>query len=285
MSTVSKYASLVRFSHTIFALPFALTGYVYALTSTGTPFEWLLLVKILLCMVFARNTAMGFNRWADRRIDAANPRTAKREIPSGKIKASSALWFTVVNGIAFLVVAAFINRPTLVLAPFALFILIGYSYTKRFTAWSHMILGTALGIAPTGAYVAVTGTIGIIPILLSGVVIAWTAAFDILYSMQDAEFDRQNGLRSVPARFSPRASVAISILLDLVAVYGIMVIGMWMRAGILYWTGTWLFIILIVIQHILYRPATIDRIGKSFGLVNGLASVIYAIFTILDMVL
>ncbi len=206
MNLVAKYASLVRFAHTIFALPFALVGYVYGSMDAG--FSWAMLAKILLCMVFARNAAMGFNRWADRRFDAENPRTAGREIPSGKISARAALGFVIVSSLLFVVAAGLINRLTLILAPVALAVILGYSYAKRFTAWSHAILGLALGIAPAGAYIAVTGHLTIAVAVLSAAVAAWTAGFDILYSMQDAEHDRQNGLHSIPAKFPTKTARA-----------------------------------------------------------------------------
>lgn len=283
MNLVSKYASMVKFAHTVFAMPFALIGYVYALTSTATPFDWVLLVKILFCMVFARNTAMGFNRLIDRAIDAKNPRTVSREIPSGKISVTSARWFVAVNAIGFLVAAALINKLTLMLAPVALFVVMGYSYCKRFTAWSHIVLGVALAIAPAGAYIAVTGSIGIVPVLLAGLVITWVSGFDIIYSLQDAEFDRANGLHSVPARFSTRGAIIISIILHLVSVYAVWVIGIFYGGGKLYWTGTALFCLVLVYQHIMARPSNLDRIGATFTLVNGVASICYAAFFVADL--
>ena len=168
--TVSRYASMVKFSHTIFAMPFALVGYAYALQTTDAEFSLLLLVKVLLAMVFARNTAMGFNRYADRRIDALNPRTRNREIPAGIITPRRALIFVIVNAALFLAVALWINRLAFFLAPAALLVLVGYSFTKRFTAWCHIVLGVALGIAPVGAYIAVTGEIAVFPVLLTGLV-------------------------------------------------------------------------------------------------------------------
>jgi 4-hydroxybenzoate polyprenyltransferase len=264
-------------------MPFALISYVYALTSNGEPFDLLLLVKILLCMVFARNAAMGFNRWADRRIDAENPRTASREIPAGKISPRSALLFVAANALLFVLTAWWINSLCLALSPAALFVLLSYSYTKRFTSWSHIVLGVALGIAPVGAYIAVTGHFALYPMIMAAAVVAWVGGFDILYSMQDAAFDRENSLRSIPARFSPGASTAISVALHLVSIYAVSLIGLISRAGGLYWTGTLLFILLLVIQHVIYRPSKIDRIGSSFGLVNGLASIAYAAFAIADL--
>ena len=282
-NVVSRYASLVKFSHTVFAMPFALLSYVYALVSTAVPFDWLLLVKILLCMVFARNAAMGFNRWADRDIDAKNPRTAGREIPAGKITPRAALAFVIGNCVAFVAAAAWINCLALWLSPVALAVLLGYSLTKRFTAWSHVVLGLALAIAPVGAYIAVTGSIALFPMLLAVAVLTWTAGFDILYSLQDASFDRSNGLHSVPARFSAVHSTLISILLHVFAVAAVAVLGALYRLGVWYWVGFGLFTAVLVVQHVLSRPSRIDRIGASFGLVNGLASVSYAAMSIVAL--
>ena len=282
---ISRYASLVKFSHTIFAMPFALASYVYALTSNHIPFSWLLLLKIVLCMVFARNSAMGFNRWADRKIDAANPRTAGREIPSGKISPKAGLIFVIINAAAFVITTAFINKMTLLLSPIALLIALGYSLTKRFTAWSHIVLGTALAVAPMGAYIAVTGTIALIPVILAAAVISWVAGFDILYSLQDAEFDREHNLHSIPARFSTRKAVAISIILHIISVWAIIVIGLYYGGGVLYITGSALFIALLIVQHILFTPSKVNRIAAKFGFMNGLASITYAIFFIADMLI
>lgn len=276
MNVIARYASLVKFSHTIFALPFAIFSYVYALVSTGLPFEWLLLVKILLCMVFARNAAMGFNRWADRDIDAENPRTVGREIPSGKISPSAAIAFVIVNALLFIAAAAWINRLAFLLSPLALLVLLGYSYTKRFTSWSHLVLGLALAIAPVGAYIAVTGSVSFFPLLLAAAVLTWTAGFDILYSMQDCEFDRERGLHSIPARFGARGAVSLSIGLHLLSLGAVAAIGIVYGLDWWYWIGTALFALILIVQHTLYRPSHIDRIGASFGLVNGLASVAYA---------
>lgn len=285
LKTITKYLSLVKFSHTIFAMPFALIGYTYALTSTGISFDWLLLVKIVLCMVFARNTAMGFNRWADRYIDARNPRTAGREIPAGKVTPRAALTFTIINALLFVGAAAWINNLTLALAPLALFVIMGYSYTKRFTAMSHIVLGVALAIAPVGAYVAVTGTIAFVPIILAGIVISWVSGFDILYSLQDAQHDREHNLHSIPARFSAWGAIVISIILHLVSVYGVLIMGWLYGGGTIYWIGAGLLIALLIAQHLVSTPARIERIGATFGLVNGLSSITYAIFTITDMLL
>ena len=209
MNPISKYAHLVRFSHTIFAMPFALTSFVYALRDIGfgaensAPVWWLsLLVKVVLCMVFARNVAMGFNRWADRRIDAENPRTADREIPAGRISARAALWFVIINAALFIAAAASINSLTAALSPVALIVIMSYSYCKRFTSLSHLVLGLSLAIAPVGAYIAVTGRFALAPCVLALLVLTWCGGFDIIYALQDRDFDRAHGLHSIPARFS-----------------------------------------------------------------------------------
>lgn len=284
MNIVSKYASLVKFSHTIFAMPFALIAYTWALVSSGDGFEWSVLVEVLLCMLFARNAAMAFNRWTDSDIDAQNPRTAAREIPKGVITKRNALLFVIVNIALFISTTALINNLALYLSPVALIVLLGYSYTKRFTALSHIVLGVALGIAPIGAYIAVCGTIGIVPILLSGLVITWVAGFDIIYSLQDREFDRANNLHSIASRFSVRGAIAISIILHLISIYALFIIGIYSGAGVLYWIGAAIFTTLTTYQHIIVTPKKLDRIGAMFGLVNGATSLIYGLFTIADMV-
>lgn len=283
MNKVSDYASLVKFSHTIFAMPFALLAFVYALVTTGTPFDWLLLVKVLVCMVSARNAAMGFNRWLDRDIDAQNPRTAGRDIPAGRISPRAAMTFVVVNCVVFVLAAWWINTLALALSPVALVVLLGYSATKRFTSLAHLVLGLALGIAPVGAYIAVTGTFAAMPCLLTLAVMTWTAGFDILYSMQDVAFDRSHALHSIPARFSLVQSTFISLALHVISLIAVAAIGVGFGFGWWYWIGTALFAVILVVQHVLYRPSRIDRIGATFGLVNGLASVTYALFAIIDL--
>ena len=204
---ISKYFRLVKFSHTIFAMPFALIAFFYSLWSTDAEFSWWLLLQVVLCMVFARNVAMGFNRWADRKIDAENPRTANREIPSGAISPRNALIFVIVNAVLFIVTASTINTLTAILSPIALAVVMFYSYCKRFTALAHIVLGLSLSIAPAGAYIAVTGTLTFAPCLLSLLVLTWCGGFDIIYALQDAEFDRARGLHSIPSHFSTATSL------------------------------------------------------------------------------
>ncbi len=282
---IKRYSELVKLSHTIFAMPFAMVGYALALTSGGYSFEWVLLLKIVLCMVFARNAAMGFNRWADRKVDAANPRTANREIPSGVISARGALIFTLLNALLFIAAASTINALTALLSPVALIVVMGYSYAKRFTPLAHLILGLGLGVAPVGAYLAVSGEFALAPILLSVVVMCWCGGFDIIYALQDREYDIKAGLHSIPSHFSVRGSLIISILLHLVAAVTLVVFcciigGAWWR-----WIGVAIFIALLIMQHILVTPTKQRNIGIAFGTLNGLASVVLAIFLIASMLL
>ena len=194
-----KYFRLVKFAHTIFAMPFALMAFTYALWSTKAEFSWILLLQVVLCMVFARNVAMGFNRWADRHIDKENPRTADREIPAGAISPRNAMIFVVANALLFTATAITINNLTAILSPVALAVIMFYSYCKRFTSLAHLVLGLSLGIAPAGAYIAVTGDLTWQVTLLSLLVLTWCGGFDIIYALQDAEFDRKRGLHSIPS--------------------------------------------------------------------------------------
>ncbi|MDE5706581.1 MAG: putative 4-hydroxybenzoate polyprenyltransferase [Alistipes sp.] len=280
---IRSYFELVKFSHTIFAMPFAMIGFVYALRTQGfvTERSWgVLLLQVVLCMVFARNAAMGFNRWADRRIDAANPRTAGREIPAGKISARAALLFVVINALFFVATAATINPLTGALSPVALFAVLFYSYCKRFTALAHLVLGLGLGIAPVGAYLAVTGTFAWPPCILTLLVATWCGGFDIIYALQDAAFDRRYGLHSVPARFSARNALAISALLHLVSVAALLWFGSYCPQNVWLWAGQGAFVLILLLEHLLVTPTRQRNIGIAFGTLNGLASSLLAVFVI-----
>lgn len=283
MKTIARYASLVKFSHTIFALPFAMIGFVYGVVSLGGGFDILLLVKVLAAMIAARNMAMGFNRWIDRDIDARNERTAMREIPRGAVSPRNALWFVIFNAVIFVAVAWWINPLALYLSPVAIVVLLGYSYTKRFTSLCHLVLGLALAIAPVGAYIAVTGAVSAIPVWISVVVLTWVSGFDIIYALQDITFDRQNGLHSIPACLGIGGSLAVSIFLHLLSIGAVIIIGEHMDAGVWYWAGTCLFVAVLIYQHIKARPSRLAEIGADFGVVNGIASVGYAACFIVDM--
>ncbi len=288
MAKLKNYLSLVLFQHTIFAMPFALMAFVFALKSDHFDPEksiWLLLLQVVGCMVFARNVAMGFNRWADRKIDAENPRTAGRDIPAGRISAREALIFVGVNALLFVGVACTINPLTAWLSPVALFVVMFYSYCKRFTSLAHLVLGLSLGIAPSGAYIAVTGQLDLPAAILSLLVMSWCGGFDIIYALQDAKFDRERGLHSIPARFSARNSLIISALLHVVSFVALLWFAHFCPQGWLLWTGIGLFTLLLILQHLLVTPTRQKSIGIAFGTLNGLASLTLATFVILQLLI
>ena len=282
---MKRYFSLVKFAHTIFAMPFALMAFVYALWSTKAEFEWILLAQVVLCMVFARNVAMGFNRWADRHIDKENPRTADREIPAGVISPRNAMIFVVVNALLFIATARTINTLTTVLSPVALAVIMFYSYCKRFTSLAHLVLGLSLGIAPAGAYIAVTGDLTWQVCLLSLLVLTWCGGFDIIYALQDAEFDRKRGLHSIPSKFSVATSLYISIALHCISIATLVLFALNLPQSWVLWCGVALFTAILVAEHILVTPKKQRSIGIAFGTLNGLASLTLAGFVIANILI
>ena len=263
---------MIKIEHTLFALPFALLG--GALAAGGLPTWWQLL-WITAAMVGARSAAMAFNRIADRHFDAANPRTRARAIPAGALSLGFVWGFTLASAALFLVAAAMLNRLALLLAPVALGSVLLYSYTKRFTSLSHLVLGWCLAIAPTGAWVAVRGAIDSpVPLLLSLVVLLWTAGFDVLYACQDYDFDRRAGLRSIPARLGVPRALLVSRLLHagafaaLVGLYSVTGLGWAALAGVVL-TGA-----LLVYQHSLVRADDLSRLNAAFFTTNAFVSVI-----------
>ena len=280
-----KYFRLVKFAHTIFAMPFALMAFVYALWSTKAEFEWILLAQVVLCMIFARNVAMGFNRWADRHIDKDNPRTADREIPVGAISPRNAMIFIVVNALLFIATACTINTLTAILSPVALAVIMFYSYCKRFTSLAHLVLGLSLGIAPAGAYIAVTGDLTWQVCLLSLLVLTWCGGFDIIYALQDAEFDRKRGLHSIPSKFSVATSLYISIALHCISVAALVLFALHLPQSWLLWCGVGVFTAILVAEHILVTPKKQRSIGIAFGTLNGLASLTLAGFVIANILI
>ncbi|MCX6223887.1 MAG: putative 4-hydroxybenzoate polyprenyltransferase [Bacteroidia bacterium] len=283
MARIKDYFSLVVFSHTIFAMPFALIGFFLAIRYSGYPFSWLSLLLCLGCMVFARNSAMGFNRWADRFIDGKNPRTAQREIPKGIIKGNAALTFSLGNAALFIVVAGLINPLCLILSPLALTIILGYSFTKRFTWLCHLILGLGLSIAPIGAYISIAGQFHWLPLMFSAVVLTWVGGFDIIYALQDTQFDESNGFYSIPSKIGIRNALIISMILHLLTVALVVVTGLTARFGPLYWLGCLIFIALLVYQHLIVKSDDLTRVNRAFGTTNGIASVIFAVLVIADL--
>jgi 4-hydroxybenzoate polyprenyltransferase len=285
LKTTANYFSLVKFSHTVFAMPFALTGFALAISRPANQFSIRLLILIILCMIFARNSAMGFNRLADRKFDSLNPRTDKREIPSGKISAGSAAVFVIVNSILFIVSAGFINRLTLFLSPVALLVILGYSLTKRITYLCHFILGLGLSLAPIGAYISVTGTFNIVPIIYSFIVLTWVSGFDIIYALQDYEFDRDHNLHSIPSYTGRKRALIISVIVHFFTFILIVTAGFAGNGNILYWIGALIFTGLLLWQHLLVKPDDLSRVTIAFQTTNGIASIVFALFVILDLVI
>lgn len=281
---IKKYLSLVKFSHTIFALPFAFIGFVLALETSSYSFRWMDLVLILICMVTARNAAMGFNRYIDRKIDAANPRTAEaREIPNGSLKPRAVLAFIIFNCIVFLTATWFINPLCFGLAPIVLSILLAYSYTKRFTALCHLILGLGLAITPLAAYLAVTGTFSMLPVWFSLAVLFWVAGFDIIYALQDDTFDKEQGLHSIPAKLGRKRALYLSRVLHQASAAFLFMAGMVMNFQWIYWTGWVFFCALLVYQHSLVKPNKLEKVNLAFFTTNGVASVVFAAFVITEL--
>ena len=283
MTAVKSYLSLIKFSHTVFAMPFALIGYMIGSKGFNFQFEISNFILVILCMVFARSAAMAFNRYLDRSFDAKNPRTAIREIPSGIISANNALIFTIVSCVLFLVSCAFINKLCFYLSPVALLVVLGYSYTKRFTPFCHLVLGLGLSLAPIGAYLAVTGRFDILPILFSLTVLFWVSGFDIIYALQDEEFDKENKLYSIPAALGKSKALWISRLLHLLSAACVLYAGSFGSFGWLYWIGTSIFIGMLVYQHSIVKPNDLRKVNLAFMTANGIASVVFAIFVIADL--
>jgi 4-hydroxybenzoate polyprenyltransferase len=278
--SVRTTLEMIKFSHTLFALPFALLAAVLA--AGGVP-DALTVVKILLAMVGARSAAMAHNRLADRRLDAANPRTATRALPSGQLSPGFVWAFLVASAALFLAAAASLNPLTFALAPVALALLLLYSYTKRFTWASHFVLGLCLAMAPIGAWIAVTGAFAVAPVLLGLAVLFWTAGFDVIYALQDEEHDRREGLFSIPARWGAAAALKISAALH--AAMLLLLIEVWRRTGggTLFGVGILLTAAALVYQHWIVRPGDLSRVNAAFFTANGFVSVALAAFGIADV--
>lgn len=264
-------------------MPFALVGFFIGIQHAQQPFDAILLLQVILCMVFARSAAMAFNRYADKDIDRQNPRTAEREIPAGTISPSNALFFVIVNAMLFMVTTYFINELCFYLSPIALAVILGYSYTKRFTALCHFVLGVGLSLAPLGAYLAVIGSFdSIVPILFSGIVLFWVAGFDIIYALQDEDFDRTLGLHSIPSYLGVRRSIILSIILHLATAFLIIYAAYSLQANIIHWIGASAFICLLAYQHYIVRPHDLSNVNLAFFTTNGIASILYASTIIAD---
>jgi len=309
MSKVKHYLSLVKFSHTIFAMPFALIGFflgmisfnrdlqtgkfdqsqfkIISIGNVSAHFMYLMqaFILVLVCMVSARSAAMAFNRYLDRSFDEKNPRTAIREIPKGIISANSALRFVILSSLIFILATYFINSICFYLSPVALFVILFYSYTKRFTPLCHLVLGLGLSLAPIGAYLAVTGRFDVLPVLFSLAVIFWVSGFDVIYALQDVEFDQSQQLYSIPAVLGKAKALRVSELLHLFSAACVISAGIYGHFHLLYWMGIAVFAGMLIYQHSLVKPHDLRKVNIAFMTANGIASVVFAIFVIADLLL
>ena len=286
------YLRMIKFSHTVFALPFAGIAFLLALPGSeawngGSPGGafYLLLGQIIICMASLRSAAMGFNRLADREIDAANPRTAVREIPRGVISPGNARLFIIISSLIFIATAFWINTLCGMLSPVAIALALGYSYSKRFTMFCHYILGLAIGIAPLAAWLAVRGTAEPLPLLWSGGLMMYIAGFDILYSCQDAAFDKEQGLHSLPARLGVKPAIYISRLTHLAAVGFFLWAGIEGKSGPVFWGALGIVALLFLTEHVLVRPGRLEKIPAVFFNVNAAISMVLFLGLLLDVVL
>lgn len=298
MKKFNNYLSLIKFSHTIFAMPFALLGFFmgvfhldensssgWATLQTYFASHYLVFVFVVLCMIFARSAAMAFNRYLDREFDAKNPRTAIREIPSGLISASSALRFTLINVALFCISAYMINMTCFLLSPVALLVILGYSYTKRFTALCHLVLGLGLSLAPAGAFIAVAETMIPSVLLLSLSVLGWVAGFDIIYALQDDQFDASQGLFSIPSRLGRKSALQISRILHFITASFIFTAGFLFNFQLVYFIGAVLFVGLLIYQQSIVRENDLSKVNIAFMTANGIASIVFSIFAITDLII
>jgi len=292
MSGFKNYLSLIKFSHTLFALPFAMIGFFLGIfgtkiihegTSPGTVQLLIRFGLVLICMITARSAAMAFNRYLDRNFDARNPRTAIREIPRGIIAPNNALRFVIICCAIFMITCWFINPICFYLSPVALFVILFYSYTKRFTALCHLVLGLGLSLAPIGAFLAVTGHFESLPLLFSGAVICWVSGFDIIYAMQDVEFDKSENLYSIPTALGKENALWISVLLHVLSAGFVVIAGFAGGFGGWYWVGIFLFTGMLIYQHVIVKPNDLSRVNLAFMTANGIASVVFAFFAIADI--
>ncbi len=276
-------------------MPFALIGFVLGfqylqnnhLYFTKNNFNFYLLssklLLVVICMVTARSAAMAFNRYLDYKFDAKNPRTSIREIPSGTIKPFNALVFTVACCFAFIATCFFINKLCFYLSFVALFVILFYSYTKRFTALCHLVLGLGLSLAPIGSYLAITGVFQIIPLMFSFIVMCWVSGFDIIYALQDEEFDKSNQLHSIPVLLGKKNALIVSSILHSIAIIIVIYAGVSMHSSYWFWTGTAVFCAMLLYQHSIVKPEDLSKVNIAFMTANGIASVVFSIFVIIDL--
>jgi 4-hydroxybenzoate polyprenyltransferase len=280
IARLRTYVSFVRFSHSVFALPFALAGALLA--SRHVPVGWARVGWIVLCMVAARSAAMGFNRLVDARIDARNPRTSMRELPQGRVSRTEAMVFVVLSSAAFILFAAQLGPVCLALSPVALAIVFWYSLAKRYTAHAQAFLGLAMAVAPVGGWIAAGGPARLEPWLLGLAIGTWVAGFDILYACQDVEFDRREGLRSIPVRYGVGPAIRISRALHVLTVFALLGVGGMAGLGWIYQLGVLLVAVLLAYEQSLVGPDDLTRVKLAFDL-NGWVGLLYFAATALDV--
>jgi 4-hydroxybenzoate polyprenyltransferase len=282
LKAVGTFLEMVKFEHSIFALPYAMLGMIWA-SSFGWP-GWRVFVLILMAMVSCRTAAMAFNRLADRDIDAQNDRTKVRAIPAGLLSVSQVTLYFYLSVAIFLVAAALLNRVTLMLSPLALFVTVFYSRTKRFTWLCHFWLGLSLGIAPSAAWLGVQGKLALLPILLSFAVMFWTAGFDIIYALQDEDFDRDNGLFSVPARFGKVTALVISRVSHSASLLFLIAAFLVAQVGVIGWLGVVFAGVMLAYEQSLVKPHDLSKVNLAFFTLNGFISVGVFFFALIDQV-
>jgi 4-hydroxybenzoate polyprenyltransferase len=280
-NAVATFGRMIKFSHTVFALPFALAA--AALAARDHRLSFSRLIAIIVAMAGARTAAMGFNRIVDRHIDARNPRTATRELPAGAVSLNAAWALTLISTAVFVGAAAFLGKLCLTLAPVALLFLFGYSFTKRFTFLCHLFLGLAIAGGPGGAWIAVRGDFGLAPAFLMIAVLTWIGGFDILYAIADAEFDRAAGLHSIPARFGIPRSLAISAVLHGITGGTMIALAVAAHLGTAYLLGIAVVIGLLIWEHAIVKPDDLSRLNVAFFNLNGYVSVVFFLGTLIDV--
>ena len=282
MNKLRAFLEAIKISHSIFALPFAVAAAFLA--AGGLP-AWPVLGKVLLAVVLARTAAMSFNRWADAEIDAANPRTAARAIPSGLLSKSFMGGASLLSCLGFVAVAAWINSLAFALSPIAVAVLLGYSYSKRFTAFSHLILGLALGLSPVGAWIAVRGELALLPVTLGLAVVFWTAGFDVIYACQDRSFDVEYGIHSLPRRLGIARALLLTRLFHVLTAVLLIFVGIQADLGIMYALGVGCVVALLAYENSLVKVDDFSRVNVAFFTMNGLVSLVFMAAVILQTVL
>lgn len=278
-----SWASLVKISHTVFAMPFALAMFIVVTreyTATLTQLFW-----IVVALVSARTAAMGYNRYIDRDVDALNPRTAARELPAGVLTEQSVLWLVILSSVVFVSSAFMLGFDCGVIAPFVLLLLLGYSHTKRFTAYAHVVLGATLAMAPGGVWFAIAHSVAMLPVWLMCAVLLWVCGFDIIYSCQDVTFDSARGLHSIPVRLGVARSLLLARWLHLGALALLVIFGIQAGLGLGYFSGLIVFGVVMLSQHCVVSSDDLDQIDMAFFTRNGVASIIYFLGTALDIYL